>query len=222
MKNNILSVILLCCCGLSAQNNFQIAFSLGNGSAMWKASPIEVMYSNIFGEPDTTFILDTHGNCPTIAASLNILYQFNRLKVGAGFTAQHYFLNELITEANGSWQPTLFTATNDPQPTHFKFYPHIEYAFIKQDNFELFAAVECGAFLTHDATQDSIEAFHWFGNAAVGLNYKLNENLFFMFAPTFDYSRFNTILTVNPDDQKVFYNIYSFYFSAGIKCKFAD
>jgi len=207
---------------LTAQNNLQISFSLGEGNASWKASPIEITYTDIFGEPDTTFVLDTHGNCPTISASINTMYEFNRLKLGLGFTIQHYFLNELITEANGSWQPTLFIATNNPQPTHYKFYPHIEYSFVKQDNFEIFVALEGGTFLTHDGVDNEIETFHWFGNAATGVSFKLNENINFMFAPTFDYSRYNTMLTVNPNKQKIYYNIFSFYFSAGIKYSFTN
>lgn len=205
---------------LSAQNIFQLSFSLGQGNASWIIRPLTIPYYDPFGNSDTSFTVYTHGTSPTVTANIIALYTINRFCFGLGFSTQHYFLNELITEAN-ILQPTIFNEANNPQPTHFKFYPHIGYAFVKQENFALFLSIAGGMFLARNQIADEIETNRWFLNVGSGLDLSLNENLSFQLAPSFDFSRINTTLVV-AQDQKLFYNIYSFCFTAGIKYNFTN
>ncbi len=227
MKNILIIIFAICCLNLAAQNIFQISFSVGQGNASWQYSNLQLAETNFEGDTVNLYDLNIHATSPTVIANINAGYSFKKIKAGIGFSLQHYFTDVFIAdpiyfEESEFYAPITFSTYNDPQPTYFKFYPYIEYAFVKQDNFELYAGVNGGTFLTHSMTEDSLEGFHWFINISSGVNYNLNDKFTFSFAPTFDYSKVNFDFFDDPVRKNPFLNIYSFYFSAGIKYNFID
>lgn len=225
MKKIILLFLISNTLPLKAQNNLQLTFSIGQGNASWQYSKVQIAETNQTGDTLNLYDLDTHANSPTIVGNINIYYHFNKITTGIGFSAQHLFINEFITEAiyfeaSGIYVPITFSFYNHPQPTHFKFYPFIEYALVKNEKFELFTTLTGGTFLTHSITENSNEGFHWFVNMSAGLNYILNEKLTFTISPTFDYSRLNLKVVDNPERKEPYFNIYSFYSTFGVKYNF--
>ncbi len=209
----------------SSQNNLNIHFSIAQGNSAWKFKPLQIAETNQTGDTANLIDADIHANCPTVTGSINIGYQFNRLHAGIGFTVQHYFLNEFITDAiyfeeSNITIPVVFSSYNEPQPTHFKFYPFIEYAIVKEEKFELSVNVSGGTFFTHSVATDSLEGFHWFVNSAFNLQYNLNERLSFSIAPVFDYSRLNSNLFDDPAREEIYINIYSFVTQFGVSYHF--
>jgi len=227
MKKTITLLFIILSLGVSAQNNLQLSFTIAHGNSSWQYSNMQIAETGPTGDTLNLYDIDTHANCPTVIGNVNIGYRFNKLTTGIGFSAQHFFINEFITDAIYSEEsnfitPTTFSPYDDPQPTHFKFYPFIEYTFLKENNFELFATMSGGTFLTHSVTENSSEGFHWFVNMSAGLDYILNEKLTFSIAPSFDYSRLNFKLFDEPEREEPYFNISSFYSSFSVKYNFSN
>ncbi|MFN0275524.1 MAG: hypothetical protein ACKVPJ_07260 [Chitinophagales bacterium] len=221
MKNIITVLLILVIIPFvsTAQNKFQLSFSVAQGNTSWKYNNLKIAETDFEGDTLNVYDINTHATSPTILATLKGGYSFNKLTTGIDITVQHYFTDIFITdpiyfEASEFYFPISFSQYNDPQPTHFKISPYVEYALIKGDKFELFTSVAGGSFLTRSMATDSLEGFHWFINLSAGLNYIMNDKLTFSFFPAFDYSRLNFAFL---DKSNPYLNIYSFYTSFGIK-----
>jgi len=221
MKFQIPIYLIFCSTILFAQNNVQLSFEFGHGNSNWQYSKVKIAETSQTGDTLNLYDIDIHGHGPTISGNINLGYHFGLLTLGIGLSVQHFFINELITDAiyfeeSGLLMPTIFTPYNNPQPTHFKFYPFIEYTFLKENNLELFTSISGGTFLTHSIAENSNEGFHWFVSISSGLNYTLNKSINFSISPTFDYSRLNFDFFQNHP----YFNIYSFYTSFELSYKF--
>lgn len=225
-KSTISSILFILCMQSKGQNNLQMTFTIGHGNSSWQDdNHFKIAETGATGDTLNVYDVNTHAACPTLMATLNVGYTFNKLNVGISITTQHFFLNEFITDAiyfegSGTYAPITFSAFNDPQPTHFKFYPFLEFVYLRGYNAELFISASGGTYLTSNMSEDSLEGFHWFVNTSFGLNYTLNKNVIFTIAPTFDYSRFSLDLIDDPDRKDPFFNIWSFYTSFGVKYNF--
>ncbi|HET8964484.1 MAG TPA: hypothetical protein VFM99_11330 [Chitinophagales bacterium] len=227
MKYLFTILLTYCSLVLTAQNNLQLTFEFGHGTSSWQYSKVQMAETNQTGDTLNLYDLDIHANGPTIIGNINLGYNFEKLTIGLGFSAQHFFINELISESiyleeSNIYIPTTFSSYNDPQPTHFKFYPFVEYAFMRENNLELFALLSGGTFYTHSVAANSNEGFHWFVNLSGGLNYSLNKSIDFSISPTFDYSRLNFAAFDDTERKAPYLNIYSFYTSFGLTYKFID
>lgn len=207
---------------LSAQNKFGIQFFISHGNTRWQYDEMQLAETGPSGDTLNMYEIIIHGNSPTLIGNIILDYEVQHITFGFGFSIQHYFINEFITdaiflEASRIYIPVVTTPYNNPQPTHFKFYPYFEYSIVNTDKFDVFISASGGTFLTRNITVDSLEGARWFVNSALGLKYLLNENWTFVVSPAFDYTRVNFNFLHSMESNTPFLNIYSFYTSIGIK-----
>jgi hypothetical protein len=220
IKSFLLFSILSFSFAVYAQQNIHGSFSIGHGNSVWRLSKMQIAETNQTGDTVHLYDVDTHGNAPTILGGGVLMYSFNRLSIGLGIGIQHYFINELITDAiyfeeSNILAPTTFSSYNNPQPTHFKFYPILQYQILSNNEFKFSSIIQAGSFLTHSLADNSSEGVHWFVTTSLELSYIFNQRLQFAFSPSFDYSRLNS--KNNNSTDKPFMNIYSFYNSLGVR-----
>ncbi len=200
-----------------SQNNFEISLQYASGNSSWLVKPLKVTLG------DTTIDLISYANCPTFSAQIQTGYNINKHNIGAGFEIQHFFVRDFITQGTPQLGiPTTFATLANTTPTHFKFSINYGYSILKQEKIEILPQLQLGTFIDDYNSGDTTEGFHWFGNINIQTNYSIANNTQIFFAPGFDYARLNTTKDVTINDQRIWINIYSFYFSAGVKYNFTD
>ena len=223
----LFGLILSYSISVHAQKNYFLSFSIGNGNSVWQLSKMQIAETNQTGDTLNLYDVDTHANAPSIAGNIGIVYSFGKLSAGLGIGLQHYFINELITDAiyfeeSNILAPTSFSSYNNPQPTHVKFSSLFQFKILSNENFSFLSSLKIGTYLTHNITKNTDEGFHWFVTPSFELSYRFNQQLLFNFSSSLDYSRLNpnSKNSINIQDRP-YMNIYSFYNSLGVSYQFS-
>jgi hypothetical protein len=199
-----------------AQNKSYLSFQYGSGNSQWSIKPIEMNFTDPFGNVDTTVMLHTTGASPIFSFQATGLYEFKKLQLGIGVNLEHYFLRTLTTDGIPVLGiPTIVSSIANSTPTHFKFGFLSGYTLLNSNKIQITPFLQFGTFV--DDFKNPDEGFHWFYNINLQFTYDVSNNLILYIAPAYDYSRLNTSKDITTGDQKVWINIYSFQTLFGIK-----